>query len=610
MSLLYIIVSLPLVLGFIDSLSYRNGLATCIGNFITATTLTIMCILGMNEQVYLLSITNTFKIIIIVTVWLVFAISIFSISYMKYDYRRGWFWFFIGLFNTSILLVILSSNALSLIMGWCGIEICSYALIGHWYRDEVEKWVGEEHVYRGIKYAWPPTRASLRALLTTEVGVITLLLACSLMYIYTGSFNINDWLSVKSNILTILASLLFIISALAISAQFPFTEWLFTAMTGPLPVSALIHSATLVNAGIYLLLKVSKLLVIIDHVVPLHYVLITLGLLTAMLSSVYALVSREFKVILASSTASYLGLMFTCIGMYLKFPEELVLNALILLLTAHALAKANLFLSGGYLAKYSASRFIDEFKVLLRFRTAYPIFIASTLTLLGIIPFNLGYIAKELMYHVSPIEVKIMISILCALTAIYMIRILTYFIRNYFEGRVITELKMEYLLMELPCLALAIIPYVSGILLKCEVVFEYTLVLVTLIAVLVYLINYKYRLVRVHDKLTYFIKLRYGLPVIYDKTIPNVILNFVKILWKVEEKLNNVMKINVLIFKMCYLNEKLEKYLNKILHADLVLYLKKFSVTLNKVHRAIVNNYIVILTLGLIVLITLAIMVM
>ncbi|MEB3851728.1 MAG: NADH-quinone oxidoreductase subunit L [Desulfurococcales archaeon] len=364
-------------------------------------------------------------VMIMLVSWLSFLIGVYSIGYMKGDWGLPRYFFFFTFFVGSMLLVVSADNLLLLFIGWEGTGLASYALIGHWYTDEEEYWVGVPgRKALGVPMYFEPSHSGLRAILFTRVGDIGMLIGMAAMYLLTGSLSIHQiaaeapvWMATLAKYhLLQLVLLLFTMGALAKSAQFPFHEWLVTAMTGPTPVSALIHAATMVKAGIYLVLRFAPIFYYgaINAPGPLHDIVVHdtyqyftivagLGAITAFMMATMAIVSNEFKLILAFSTASQIGYMFLAAGaagMLVEEANTLAFSAGVLSglshLMSHAVFKAALFLISGWAIHVVHSRFIDKMGDFAKYMkvTAIAMWLAG-LSLMGIPPLS-GFFSKEL----------------------------------------------------------------------------------------------------------------------------------------------------------------------------------------------------------------------
>ena len=199
--------------------------------------------------------------------WISFLIMIYSTGYMKgdKDITRFWFWmlFFIG----SMQLIVLSDNLLQVFFGWEGVGLASYALISFWYRDKKKDHVGVEgRTVLGMLDYYSPTHAGMKAFIMTKVGDVMMIAGMLLIFLFAGTFGFKElvedtaWATTMSaQGLLVPAFLLLFGGAMGKSAQFPLNEWLLEAMTGPTAVSALIHAATMVKAGVFLVARIGPI---------------------------------------------------------------------------------------------------------------------------------------------------------------------------------------------------------------------------------------------------------------------------------------------------------------------------------------------------------------
>jgi len=297
------------------------------------------------------------------------AVAVYSHFYMRGAERPGWFWGWMGVFFGSMELFLLANHWVLLLLGWAGLDLASWGLILT-YRDGDEMgFVGEGGRAGGITWLWPPSSSAFRAVATVEVGTASLLVASAYMAARYGPF-ISGWGRAGD-----LMAALFLVAAFAKAAQLPFTDWLMTAMSAPTPVSALLHSSTMVKAGPILLLKLAP-------VFPrwAAEAAFAVGLATAFAGGLMALGQREPKLVLAASTASYLG-MITAAA--LENPEEAAL-----LIYAHGFAKAALFMAVGHAIHTAHSRFPRSYPLIAKVAI-----LLGMLTLVGILP--VGALAKS-----------------------------------------------------------------------------------------------------------------------------------------------------------------------------------------------------------------------
>ncbi len=252
-------------------------------------------------------------------------IHVYSLGYMAHDPGKAKFFAYLNLFVFAMLVLVLSSNLLGLFVGWEGVGLCSYLLIGFWYEK-----------------GWPAAAAQ-KAFVVNRVGDACFLLGSFLLLRLFGTLDLSEvaganfhQLSARSGELTLAALLLFG-GACGKSAQFPLFTWLPDAMAGPTPVSALIHAATMVTAGVYLVLRLNPLFAAVPAVL---FVIGCVGALTALIGASSALLQRDIKKVLAYSTVSQLGYMF--LGL-----SAGAWSAALFHLVTHAFFKGLLFLGSG-----------------------------------------------------------------------------------------------------------------------------------------------------------------------------------------------------------------------------------------------------------------------
>src|SRR5919204_1329966 len=199
--------------------------------------------------------------------WISFLIMVYSTGYMHGDKDLTRYWFFMLFFIGSMQLIVLSDNLLMVFFGWEGVGLASYALIGFWYYDRKKDYVGVQgHTAGGIAMWTSPTHAGMKAFLMTRAGDTMMLAGMFLIFVYAGTFGFKElaedqqWaVQMAHQHLLVPAAILLFGGAIGKSAQFPLNEWLLEAMTGPTPVSALIHAATMVKAGVFLVARIGPL---------------------------------------------------------------------------------------------------------------------------------------------------------------------------------------------------------------------------------------------------------------------------------------------------------------------------------------------------------------
>jgi len=257
-------------------------------------------------------------------------IFIFSTEYMAEDRDYSRFFAYMNLFAFSMLVLVLADNLLFLILGWEGVGLCSYLLIGFWYNNP-------ENGY-----------AARKAFITTRIGAIGLILASLALFQTTGTLHLQSifdtivpdggsplW-QVDSTIAVCVTAML-LLAAIGKSAQLPLQVWLPDAMAGPTPTSALIHAATMVTAGVYLIARTHPLFQLAPSIMM---TVAIIGTATMLISGTTALVQRDIKRVLAYSTISQIGYMFMALGAG-------AFTAAMFHFYTHAIFKALLFLSAG-----------------------------------------------------------------------------------------------------------------------------------------------------------------------------------------------------------------------------------------------------------------------
>ena len=303
--------------------------------------------------------------------WISFLIIVYSTGYMHGDRDLIRYWFFMLFFIGSMQLIVLSDNLLMIFFGWEGVGLASYALIGFWYYDKKKDFVGKIGDRAGGIAMWAsPSHAGLKAFLMTRAGDTMMLAGMFLIFIYSGTFGLKELLQNQAwaaqmahqNLLVPAAVLLFG-GAIGKSAQFPLNEWLLEAMTGPTPVSALIHAATMVKAGVFLVARIGPLFFALAAfgVSQFFEVIAWVGAITAFLLATQAIVNPEIKKVLAYSTGSQIGYMmmaFGIAGLSLHFVEGY--TAGFFQLMSHAMFKASLFMGAGALLHTVGSRFVTD----------------------------------------------------------------------------------------------------------------------------------------------------------------------------------------------------------------------------------------------------------
>lgn len=251
-------------------------------------------------------------------------VHFYSIGYMSHDKGFNRFFCYLGAFVFSMLLLVGGSNFLILFIGWEGVGTCSYLLIGFWYTRERANY------------------ASMEAFIMNRIADLSMLVGIFLIFITFGSLEYEEvFVALSENVtntyILVWIGVLLFIGAMGKSAQFPLHTWLANAMEGPTPVSALIHAATMVTAGVYLIIRCQPLYDLIPSV---SFFIACLGAFVALFASLMAIVNRDLKRIIAYSTLSQLGYMFVAAGLG-------AYSIALFHLFTHAFFKSLLFLGAG-----------------------------------------------------------------------------------------------------------------------------------------------------------------------------------------------------------------------------------------------------------------------
>jgi len=313
-------------------------------------------------------------VMVMVVLFVGFLIHLYSADYMKGDagYRR--FFVCLNLFVFFMLVLVLGDNLVVTFVGWEGVGLCSYLLIGFWYEKK------------------PASDAGRKAFIVNRIGDFGFLLGILLAAVTFGTVHYGELArllaagpAVPGGVVAAVALLLFM-GAMGKSAQFPLHVWLPDAMEGPTPVSALIHAATMVNAGVYLMCRMAPLLERAPAVLP---VIAAVGLLTALYAALSALGQRDIKRVLAYSTVSQIGYMFVALGCGLW-------AAGMFHLLTHGIFKGLLFLAAGaVIHALDGEQDLSRMGGLVKDLPAVSVtFIAGLLALAGIFPLS-GFVSKD-----------------------------------------------------------------------------------------------------------------------------------------------------------------------------------------------------------------------
>ena len=320
---------------------------------------------------FLLDPLSIFMLFVITGVGLL--IHLFSVYYMSHDNRPAKYFSYLSLFIFNMIILVSADNLFLMFLGWEGVGLCSYLLIGFWFTDSQK------------------AAAGLKAFIVNRIGDIGFLLGMFLLFWQFQSLNFNTLSEVFSAGLLDLtyikwAGLCLFIGAVGKSAQIPLYIWLPSAMAGPTPVSALIHAATMVTAGVYLISRMSFLFVLAPEVLTLVG---WTGAVTALLAALIACAQKDIKKVLAYSTISQLGYMFLAAGLG-------AFTASLFHLLTHAFFKALLFLSAGAIIHSLKGEqnmyYMGGLKKHLP--GVYICFMMGFLALIGLPPFS-GFFSKD-----------------------------------------------------------------------------------------------------------------------------------------------------------------------------------------------------------------------
>jgi NADH-quinone oxidoreductase subunit L len=374
-----------------------------------------------------------------------FLIHVYSVGYMYHDQGFNRFFIYLNLFIFFMLLLVMGSNYLLMFVGWEGVGLCSYLLIGFWFKN--------------TEY----NNAAKKAFIMNRIGDLGLILGVILIFMNFGSIAYEDVFTKASivprgdSVVTIITILLFV-GAIGKSAQIPLYTWLPDAMAGPTPVSALIHAATMVTAGIYMIARNN----ILYSLAPFTLEIVTIvGLATALFAATIAILQNDIKKVLAYSTVSQLGLMFVALGLG-------AYSSGIFHMTTHAFFKALLFLGAGSVIHGMSNE--QDIRKMGGLRKYLPItfmtFLIGTLAISGIPPFA-GFFSKDEIlaaaFAHSPV-VWGFAFVASLLTAFYMFRLfyLTFSGTPRASKEVVSHIHESPKSMTIPLIVLATLSVVAG----------------------------------------------------------------------------------------------------------------------------------------------------
>ena len=388
-------------------------------------------------------------------------IHFYSIGYMDHDPNKPRFMSYLSLFTFAMLTLVTADNFLQLFFGWEGVGLCSYLLIGFWYKKP------------------SANAAAIKAFIVNRVGDFGFAIGIFLIFLFYGSVNYQEvfeltpsfvdkeilFLGIEFNLITLICIMLFI-GSMGKSAQIFLHTWLPDAMEGPTPVSALIHAATMVTAGVFLVVRCSP---IFEYSEVALNIVATIGMMTAFFAATVALVQNDIKKIVAYSTCSQLGYMFFAAGLG-------AYNIAIFHLFTHAFFKALLFLgSGCVIHSFHEEQDIRSMGgVWKKLPYTYALMVVGTLALTGF-PFLSGYYSKDAIIEFAYLKGNTIgyyaasIGIFTAiLTAIYSWRLIFKTFHGKYNNKKnnITSINESPFIMLIPSILLAIGAILTGVIFK------------------------------------------------------------------------------------------------------------------------------------------------
>lgn len=375
-----------------------------------------------------------------------FLIHLYSISYMHDDEKFHNFFSYLNLFIFFMLILVLGNNLLVTFIGWEGVGLCSYLLIGFWFRNQ------------------DYNNAAKKAFVMNRIGDLGFLLGMFLILYNFKTLNFGALQTAfgageVSHGLVVAITLLLFVGAMGKSAQIPLYTWLPDAMAGPTPVSALIHAATMVTAGIYMIARTNFIYI---HAPETMMIVAGVGVATAIFAATIGLMQNDIKKVLAYSTVSQLGLMFMALGVG-------AFTSGVFHVVTHAFFKACLFLgSGSVIHALHGEQDIRNMGGLKKWMPiTFWTFFISSLAISGIFPFS-GFFSKDEILATAfehNIALWVVASLASLMTAFYMFRLVFLTFTGEFRG---TEEQKHHLhespsLITIPLIVLAVLAAVGGV---------------------------------------------------------------------------------------------------------------------------------------------------
>ncbi|MES2655275.1 MAG: NADH-quinone oxidoreductase subunit L [Bacteroidota bacterium] len=372
-------------------------------------------------------------------------IHLYSIGYMHHDEGFSRFFSYLNLFVFFMLLLVMGNNYLIMFIGWEGVGLCSYLLIGFWFKNQAYN------------------DAAKKAFIMNRIGDLGFLIGMFMMLFYFNSLTYTEVMSKAStlsigNPMIVFITLFLFVGAMGKSAQLPLYTWLPDAMAGPTPVSALIHAATMVTAGIYMIARSNVLYALAPFTLD---IVLIVGVVTSLFAAIIGLLQTDIKKVLAYSTVSQLGLMFAAMGMG-------AFESGMFHVVTHAVFKALLFLgAGSVIHALSNEQDMRNMGGLNKFiKVTYLTFLIGTIAISGIPPFA-GFFSKDEILATAFEHNKIiwgLLSFSSMLTAFYMFRLVYVTFYNNYRGtdEVKSHIHESPAVMTIPLIILAACSVVIG----------------------------------------------------------------------------------------------------------------------------------------------------
>jgi NADH-quinone oxidoreductase subunit L len=382
-------------------------------------------------------------------------IHVFAMGYMEEEESPFRFFSYLNLFLSAMLVLVLSSNLVGIFMGWEGVGLCSYLLIGYWYKDNDN------------------TAAGMKAFVTNRIGDLGFFVALFMLALYANTLQIRELLTffagessqLSPGVLLVVLGALFWAST-GKSAQLPLYVWLPDAMAGPTPVSALIHAATMVTSGIFVSVRLWPLFATQPAVLDW---MLWVGMATAWLAALIALTQRDIKKVLAYSTVSQLGFMFVALGV--GAPVAAFFHVV-----THAFFKALLFLGAGSVihGMHHDQDLFEMGGLRKKMPLTHLTFLIGTLAIIGF-PLTAGFFSKDMIlakaFEHGPLAWGLLLSA-AIMTAFYMLRAYTLAFWGEPRSKHASHAHESSMLMVIPLLVLAVGSLLIGLMETPVVLFD------------------------------------------------------------------------------------------------------------------------------------------